>query len=59
MGKKRASPGADTEKNPFGDPELSDVQQDKLEKISEESSRVDIALGTRKPPLKYTVVPLI
>jgi len=44
MGKKRASPGADTAKNPFGDPDLSDTQNDELEKISEESSRVDIAL---------------
>ena len=49
MGKKRASPGADTEKNPLGDPELSDDLNEKLEKISEESSRVDIALGTRLP----------
>lgn len=52
MGKKRASPGADTEKNPLGDPELSDALNAKLEKISEESSRVDIALGTRRPPPK-------
>jgi len=44
MGKKRASPGADTEKNPLGDIELSDVLSERLEKISEESSRVDIAL---------------
>jgi len=44
MGKKRASPGADTEKNPLGDSELNDALNEKLEKISEESSRVDIAL---------------
>jgi len=47
MGKKRASPGADTEKNPLGDIELSDAHNEKLNKISDESSRVDIALGTR------------
>jgi hypothetical protein len=52
MGKKRASPGADTEKNPLGDPELNDVLSEKLEKISDESSRVDIALGTRQPSSK-------
>lgn len=45
MGKKRASPGADTEKNPLGAVELSEAHNEKLEKISEESSRVDIALG--------------
>lgn len=59
MGKKRASPGADTEKNPLGDFELNEVQSEKLEKISEESSRVDIALGTRRHLPKYTVLALI
>jgi len=42
MAKKRASPGADTEKNPLGDAELSDVHNEKLEKIWEEANRVDI-----------------
>jgi len=46
MGKKRASPGADTEKNPLGDPDLNEAQSEKLQKISDESVRVDIALGT-------------
>ena len=50
MGKKRASPGADTEKNPLGDLELSDAHKEKIEKISEEANRVDIFLGTRIPP---------
>jgi len=44
MGKKRASPGADTEKNPLGNIELNEVQSEKLEKITDESCRVDIAL---------------
>ena len=59
MGKKRASPGADTEKNPLGDPELSDALSETLEKISEESSRVDIALGTRRPSPQYIALSLI
>jgi len=42
MGKKRASPGADTEKNPLGGAELSDVHNEKLDKICEEANRVDI-----------------
>lgn len=52
MGKKRASPGADIEKNPLGDLELNDAQNEKLDKISMESTRVDIALGTRRFPPK-------
>jgi hypothetical protein len=48
MGKKRASSGADIEKNPLGDAKLSDAQEDELKRISDESRRVDIALGTRR-----------
>ena len=59
MGKKRASPGADTEKNPLGSLELNDAQHEKLDKITEESNRVDIALGMRRPPPKYIGLPLI
>ena len=59
MGRKRASPGADTEKNPLGEVELSDAQSEKLEKISDESSRVDIALGTRRFAPKWIVLHLM
>ena len=59
MGKKRASPGADTEKNPLGDIDLNEAQHETLDKITDESSRVDIALGTRRPPSKYIVLALI
>ena len=59
MGKKRASPGADTEKSPFGDTELNDVQSAELEKISKESDRVDIALGMQPPTPMYIPLPLI
>ena len=52
MGKKRASPGADIEKNPLGDVGLSDVHNEILDNISSESNRVDIALGMRRPPPK-------
>ena len=59
MGKKRASPGADIEKNPLGDIELSEAHNEKLNKISDESNRVDIALGMWRPPPKYIVLRLI
>ena len=59
MGKKRASPGADTEKSLLGDVELSDAQFEKLDKIAEESNRVDIALGMRHPPPKCIALPLM
>ena len=59
MGKKRASPGADTEKNPLGDLELSEVHSEKLFNIAEESDRVDIALGMRRLPSKYIALRLI
>lgn len=52
MGKKRASPGADTEKSPLGDLELSEAQNERLSNIAEESDRVDIALGMRRLPAK-------
>ena len=59
MGKKRASPGADTEKNPLGNLELSDAHHEKLEKIADESNRVDISLGMRRPPPNCIALPLI
>lgn len=59
MGKKRASPGADTEKNPLGDVELSDVHNEKLDKICEEANRVDIFIGTRRPLQNYIALSLI
>ena len=49
MGKKRASPGADTEKNALGEAELSDVHSVKLEQICEAANRVDISIGARQP----------
>jgi len=59
MGKKRASPGADTEKSPLGDVDLSEAHHEKLDKISDESSRVDIALGTRRPSPECITLVLI
>lgn len=59
MGRKRASPGVDTEKNPFGDVELSEAHGEKLEKICEEAKRVDIFLGTRRPPPTYIALYLM
>ena len=46
-GQKRAPQGADTERDPFSNIELSDIQQYKLNEICHESDRVDIAFGTR------------
>lgn len=59
MGKKRASPGADTEKHPLGDLELSEAHSEKLSSIAEESDRVDIALGMQRLPPKHITLPLI
>ena len=45
-GVKRASPGADVEKNPLGDVELSDEDAVKLQGIQKDIARVELALGT-------------
>ncbi|KII93727.1 hypothetical protein PLICRDRAFT_101925 [Plicaturopsis crispa FD-325 SS-3] len=43
-GTKRASPGADAEKNPLGNVELGDEDAKKLEEIQKEVARVEIVL---------------
>ena len=45
-GVKRASPGADVEKNPLGDVDLSDDDALKLQAIQKDVARVELALGT-------------
>ena len=44
-GVKRASPGADVEKNPLGNVELSDEDAIKLQGIQKDVARVELALG--------------
>ena len=44
-GVKRASPGADVEKNPLGDVELSDEDAVKLQTVQKDVARVELALG--------------
>ena len=44
-GVKRASPGADVEKNPLGEVELSDEDAVKLQGIQKDIARVELALG--------------
>ena len=44
-GVKRASPGADIEKNPLGDVELSDEDALKLQSVQKDVARVELALG--------------
>ena len=44
-GVKRASPGADIEKNPLGDVELTDEDAVKLQAIQKDIARVELALG--------------
>lgn len=44
-GVKRASPGADVEKNPLGDVELTDDDAVKLQAIQKDVARVELALG--------------
>ncbi len=45
-GVKRASPGADVEKNPLGDVEVTDEEALKLQAIQKDIARVELALGT-------------
>lgn len=59
MGRKRASPGIDAEKNPLGDVDLSEAHSEKLDQICEEAKRVDIFLGMRRSPPKYIILCLI
>ena len=44
-GKKRASPGADAEKNPLQDIELSDEDAANLQRIQKEVARAELVLG--------------
>lgn len=43
-GKKRASPGAEEEKNPF-EVDISEEVHEKLQKVSKEIARVELSLG--------------
>jgi template-activating factor I len=45
MGKKRASPGADIEKSPLQDVELSDEDAHKLQSIQRDIARTELVLG--------------
>lgn len=44
-GTKRASPGADTEKNPLSNVELSDEDAAKLANLQNELARAELVLG--------------
>lgn len=44
-GIKRASPGAEEEKNPLGDVELSDEDAQKLQVIQKDLARAELVLG--------------
>jgi hypothetical protein len=44
-GKKRASPGADTEKNPLESVELSDEDAHKLQDVQKQIERAELLLG--------------
>ncbi len=59
---KRASPGADVEKNPLGDVDLNDEDAVKLQAIQKDVARVELALGMFllqkvEPPLPQTAPP--
>jgi hypothetical protein len=43
---KRASPGADTEKSPLSDVELSDENAQKLQGVQKDIARTELVLGT-------------
>ena len=58
-GVKRASPGADIEKNPLGDVELSDEDAITLQSVQKDVARVELALGTcsSHPPMPPSHIP--
>jgi template-activating factor I len=43
---KRASPGANTEKSPLSDVELSDENAQKLQVVQKDIARLELVLGT-------------
>jgi hypothetical protein len=45
-GKKRASPGTDTEKNPLEGVELGDEDAQKLQDVQKQIERTELLLGT-------------
>ena len=45
QGVKRASPGAEDEKNPFGNVELTDEDAKKLQIVQKDIARTDLYLG--------------
>lgn len=47
-GTKRASPGADEEKNPLQNVELSDEDARKLQTIQRDLARVELVLGAQR-----------
>jgi template-activating factor I len=44
-GKKRASPGADVEKNPLANVELNNEDAQKLQDIQKDIQRVELVIG--------------
>lgn len=51
-GVKRASPGADEEKNPLGDVALSDDDASKLQDLQQHYHRVELAVGASPLPCR-------
>jgi template-activating factor I len=45
VGKKRGSPGAETEKDPLAGVELNDEDEKRLTAIQKETARMEIAVG--------------
>jgi template-activating factor I len=52
-GTKRASPGAEAEKNPLTDVELSDEDAKKLQAIQRDIARVELVLGSSLLPRSH------
>jgi template-activating factor I len=55
-GKKRASPGADVEKNPLQGVELSDEDAQKLHTIQKDIARAELILGLRYVSFNCTMI---
>lgn len=52
-GVKSASPGAEEEKNPLGDVDLSDEDAVKLQELQRSYRRVELAIGASPPRFAF------
>lgn len=49
-GVKRGSPGAEEQKNPLGDVDITDEDAKKLQELQRTYHRVELGIGAPRPP---------